>query len=223
MSDLARTTAPEPANPGSRAIAILVITALAIVGFTLRSAPKVADCVAGLKTAYCDYYWLRSGILWHICGSLAAVSIGLLQLCLGITGRAKLVHRVLGRAYLIVVALGGTGSLLLLSSLPEPANEPYRYGLISATIAWLTTAGLGYRAAKNRNFAVHRRWMTRSFVIAMLFVIFRSIDRSVRVIDPVWFEVHGDELENVLAWAAWCFPLLLLEVYHRQSRRAPQR
>ena len=200
-----------PGNRNSRTIALFAITAIAIVGFSLRSVPKLADCALGLKSAYCDYYWFRPGILWHIGGSFAAVSIALLQIWLGITGRARAVHRVLGRAYLIVVAVGGIGSLLLLSTLPEPANEPYRYGLISATVAWLVTAGLGYRAAKNRNLIRHRRWMTRSFAIAMLFVVFRSIDRSIRVVDPAWFEVHGDELENVLAWAAWCVPLILLE------------
>jgi uncharacterized membrane protein YozB (DUF420 family) len=200
-----------PGNRSSRTIALLAITAIAIVGFSLRSVPKIADCVLGLNSAYCDYYWFRPGILWHIGGSFAAVSIALLQIWLGITGRARAVHRVLGRAYLIMVAVGGIGSLFLLSTLPEPANEPYRYGLISATVAWLVTTGLGYRAAKNRNFIRHRRWMTRSFAIAMLFVVFRSIDRSIRVVDPAWFEVHGDELENVLAWAAWCVPLILLE------------
>ncbi len=218
MSDTADTAPSAHVNRRSRAIAILVITALAIVGFALRSVPALTDCVAGLDTEYCNAYWFRPGFLWHICGSLLAVSIGLVQLWLGITGRARAVHRVLGRAYLIVVAAGGIGSLFLLSTLTEPANEPYRYGLVAATIAWLVTAGLGYRAARNRDFALHRRYMTRSFVISMLFVIFRSIDRSVPLIAPDWFRVNGDALENVLAWAAWCVPLLLLEIYHVRSR-----
>jgi uncharacterized membrane protein len=219
MSDVARTAMWRPVNPRARVIAILAITGIAIVGFSLRSTPALAKCVAGTQTAYCDYYWFRPGFLWHIGGSLAAASIGLVQIWLGITGRARAMHRLLGRAYLVMVVSGGTGSLLLLCTLPEPANEPYRYGLISATVAWMLTAGLGFRAARLRHFAVHRQWMTRSFVIAMLFVIFRSIDRSVRVFNPDWFAANGDALENVLAWATWCVPLLLLEIYHRQARR----
>ncbi len=124
MSEIARNAAWMRVNPSSRTIAILVITGLAIVGFSLRSVPSLFNCIAGMKTSYCDYYWFRPGFLWHIGGALAAVSIGLLQIWLGITGHARALHRVLGKVYLVVVASAGIGSLFLLSTLPEPGVEP---------------------------------------------------------------------------------------------------
>src|SRR3974390_1282992 len=68
-------------------------------------------------TTYGDFWPRRWGLVTHIAGGVTAISAGLVQLWLGLTGRIGALHRSLGRVYVnpIILGSGGASSLALSS------------------------------------------------------------------------------------------------------------
>lgn len=88
-------------------------------------------------------------------------------------------------------------------------------GAALATLAILTaaTTALGWRAAVNRRFAEHRRWMQRSYVLLFSAIVIRMIGGAA--------EVAGVEGTYPYAvWISWLAPLAILELWRISSSRA---
>jgi hypothetical protein len=58
-----------------------------------------------------------------------------------------------------------------------------------------------------RQFAAHREWMIRSYVVTFAFALFRFLEH-INVDGSLGDEVHS----VMLVWVAWAVPLLLVEV-----------
>ncbi|MCF7547849.1 DUF2306 domain-containing protein [Pseudonocardia sp. WMMC193] len=134
-------------------------------------------------------------------------------------------HRWVGRVYLF----GGVfpGGIVVLGVSPVSTT-----GLASAAgntilaLLWLGTAWAGWRAARERRFADHRRWMIRS--VALTFSI---------VVNRVWIGVYlglfalASPLDDatVLAagaasvWSSWIVNLLVAEWWLLRPKRARAR
>ena len=82
-------------------------------------------------------------------------------------------------------------------------------GLGSLAVATAVCVALGWRAAVQRRFADHRRWMLRTFVLLCSAVVIRMIGglASVLEFDAPW-------LYPVSTWVSWLAPLLVLESMH---------
>ena len=66
------------------------------------------------EASFDPYYWPRRWILLpHVAGGLTAISTGLVQLWLGLTGRTGKLHKKLGRIYVGAIAVGVPAGLLL--------------------------------------------------------------------------------------------------------------
>ena len=84
-----------------------------------------------------------------------------------------------------------------------------------------TTVALGWRAAVKRQFAVHRRWMWRCFLLLCSTVVLRLTAGLVTVtgIQATW-------IDPLSAWASWLVPLAVSElggVVKRATRAMPQK
>ena len=78
-----------------------------------------------------------------------------------------------------------------------------------------TTVALGWRAAVQRQFQAHRRWMSRCFVLLCSAVVLRLVVGFATVVgvNSMWFD-------PVVSWASWLVPLATLEMITLLSRRA---
>jgi len=157
------------------------------------------------EPSYSPYFWPRRfGLLLHISGGAVAISTGLVQLWLGLTGRTHSLHRRLGRLYVVGVAAGIVGGTYLAATIPGPFA--YSSGLLALNLAWLATTGMAYLAIRRGVVSQHRAWMIRSYTVTFAFVFFRL------VADTLSSRVAVPDFTSALAWGCWAVPLLVAEV-----------
>ena len=165
--------------------------------------------------SFTPYYWPRRyGLLLHICGGTLAIIVGLVQIWLGLTGRTRALHRNFGRLYVLAVSVGSAGAFYMAATFPPPPAPSYASGLWGLGIAWGTTTWMGYRAARRGDFAAHRSWMIRSYVVTFGFVMLRLIQDALMALGLA----NEDDSVAVAAWLCWTVPLALTEVVFRWPR-----
>ena len=160
------------------------------------------------------------GLRFHIGVTAIAIIVAPWQFARKLRDRFPVVHRTMGRTYLVAGFLGiGTGAAIALGS---------AQGLVAGTgflclgLAWLTVTAVAYRMILARDFEAHRRWMLRSFAL-----IFGAV--TLRIYLPVSFALGLEFATSypVIAWLAWVPNLLVMEwwirreIPHRQPERVP--
>lgn len=202
-------------KPRWQLIAVLACLAAAALWFIEHNALRYLSYDAA---TYDDLWPRRYGLIPHIAGGLLAISVGLVQIWLGLTARTGVIHRTLGRIYLGGVALGSAGGFYLALTTVDPATLAYRSGLFFLSTAWVLTASMAYLAVRRHSLEQHREWMLRSYVVTFAFVSFRLADKLY-----AYFGGKADaDFWAMLAWACWCLPLLAAEplLQLRRLRRA---
>jgi uncharacterized membrane protein len=113
-----------------------------------------------------------SVLVVHIFAATVALVLGPLQFMPRIRRRRR-VHRTIGRVYLLAGVL--PSALAAIPVAVWSGNALTQTGLITASVLWLVTGGLAYRAARRRDFAAHRAWMTRNYALTFLAVTARVL------------------------------------------------
>lgn len=88
-------------------------------------------------------------------------------------------------------------------------------GLGSLAIVTAACVALGWRAAVQRRFADHRRWMLRTFILLCSAVVIRIIGglASVLEFDAAW-------VYSASCWMSWLLPLLVFESWQVVGQRS---
>jgi uncharacterized membrane protein len=170
--------------------------------------------------SYSDYYWpRRAGLIPHLAGGMLAISVGLVQIWLGLTNRVSTLHRVLGKVYGAGVLVGSLGGFYM--ALTIPGHLAYSAGLFTLCIAWVLTTSMALYAIRTRRVEQHREWMLRSYTVTFAFVTYRLGSTWLRRWIHVPEDLVADDLDTLLAWACWAIPLLFLEplIQLRSMRR----
>lgn len=154
---------------------------------------------------YGPYFWPRRWwLVMHIAGGVTALTVGLVQLWLGLTNRTAALHRALGKLYVGVIAVGSIAGFYLAATIP--GNPPYAAGLFFLCVAWVVTTSMAVFAIRRRNVPQHREWMMRSYAVTFAFVTFRfGVDMLISQ------GLQPGDAQAIMAWACWALPLLLLE------------
>jgi uncharacterized membrane protein len=208
-------------TPGDRASARrpLPLAGMLLIGLALAIwfLNRDATQYLTLKAAnFTPYYWPRRfGLLLHITGGFLALTVGLIQVWLGLTGRTTRLHRNLGRLYLLGVVVGSAGAFYLAVTFPPPPAPLYASGLWVLGIAWVTTTSRAYLAVRRGDIAAHRAWMIRSYVVTFGFVTLRVIQSALMAFGIA----NEDDSVSVAAWLCWTVPLALTEIFLRSHSR----
>ena len=188
----------------SRAFVITALAALALLAgwFIQRSA---LPYLAMSPDHYGPYFWLRRWwLVLHIAGGITALTIGLVQLWLGLTNRTTTLHRALGKTYVGAILFSSIAGFYL--ALTIHGNAPYASGLFFFCVAWVITTSMAVIAIRRRAVPQHREWMMRSYAVTFAFVTFRF------GVDTLASQgVAVSDAQGIMAWACWALPLLLLE------------
>lgn len=156
-------------------------------------------------------------IVIHLALALLIMCAGSLQLVPQIRRRLPIVHRVVGRSYITAALLISVGGLYLVwvrgtvGDLAQHLGSTLNAGLI------VTFGALAWRAARARDFARHRRWALRLFLVASGVWFFRVGLMAVLLVfrRPVGFDMHtftGPFL-TALTFGESLVPLLVLQLY----------
>jgi uncharacterized membrane protein len=206
---------PEGTRLRALLLGLALLTAAAGIGWFVRR-----DAVPFLTLdpeQFTPYYWpRRQSLLLHIGGGFLALTTGLVQVLLGLTGRTRRAHRWLGRLYLAAVASAALSALYLVTTIPLSA---YSTGLLGLALCWLVTGSMGYRAVRRGDLAEHRAWMLRSYVVTFGFVSLRVIQNI--IMGMGWAD--EDTSVAIAAWLCWLVPLVIAEPLIRAQRLAPVR
>ena len=201
--------APTSRARGSNLLLIVVEAALALALLWFVS-QKMHYVTNYSLASYSDYFWpRRAGLVLHLAGGAVAITAGLVQIWLGLTGRTSALHRVLGKVYGTGVLIGSVGGFYL--ALTIPAHLPYKVGLLGLNVAWLLTTGMAIYAIRTRRIQQHREWMLRSYTVTFAFVTYRLVSAWLRSWIHVADDPIADDIDTLMAWACWAVPLVLAE------------
>lgn len=144
----------------------------------------------------------------HMLGGTTMLFLGGINLWIGATRRQFRFHRLVGRSYLVGGAIGAGAAIWMTLGPWHKSDASVVFtntsvSLATLALAWLGCASMGWRAARNRRFDVHRDWMIRSYVLVWSFVFCRIASRVTHLGD-----LGGGE---AFIWLSWVAPFLLCE------------
>ena len=162
-------TRPEPTStpPAGRQrrrwpLVTLVVVSLAVLGYMLSAyvPPEMSTSRVPVQGNVTQYVLL----VGHIGTATVATLAGLAQFWPWLRTRHPRVHRWTGRVYFFL-GVFPSSVLAIPVALMAPFGVPNQAGLLLVDAAWLATAVAGYRAARQRRFTDHRRWMIRNYAL----------------------------------------------------------
>jgi uncharacterized membrane protein len=143
----------------------------------------------------------RHFLIPHTLAGIFALSIGPINFSSRIRQRHLQLHRVLGRIYVISVFVGSFTGIAL------AAGRPGLPGTSMQAAAWMVCTTAALIAARNRQIAVHRQWMARSYAVTFTFVSSRVLN----LWPPYWSHL-GDVLSAVGVIAFTLASLLIVDL-----------
>lgn len=154
-----------------------------------------------------DYQWVYA----HIFGSALALAIGPMQFSLRLRSSRPLLHRWLGRTYLLVgVLVGGLAGLVLAAH--AFGGVPAKLGFGCLAVLWLYTGTRAFLAIRAGNVANHRRWMIRNFSLT-----FAAVTLRLWLPGSMALQFSFEQAYPVIAWLCWVPNLAFAElVLHRE-------
>jgi len=135
-----------------------------------------------------------------LCGTFALLA-GPLQFSSRFRQRHLKLHRVLGRMYFVSVIIGAFTGIALAT------GRPGLPGTSMQGAAWIVCTTAAVIAARNRQIAVHRQWMARSYAVTVTFVSSRVLN-----LVPAYWSHLGDVLSAVGVIAFTLASILLVDL-----------
>ena len=157
---------------------------------------------------YSSGYFL--GFYAHIASAPLALLCGTIQMSRTVRIHRPGMHRMLGRIYVaLVLCLMAPGGLIMATRAFGGASSILCFALISILAWWFTLAG--WRAALQRDYAAHGRWMARSYVMICSAIMLRLIHYFLQPL-----ELDRTLTYQLAAWLSWVPTLVALEMSFRQ-------
>jgi uncharacterized membrane protein len=143
----------------------------------------------------------RHLLIPHTLAGTLALLIGPLQFSTRFRQRHLKLHRVLGRIYVVSVFVGSFTGIAL------AAGRPGLPGTSMQAAAWMVCTTAAFVTARNRQIAVHRQWMARSYAVTFTFVSSRVLN-----LWPRYWSHLGDVLSAVGVIAFTLASLLIVDL-----------
>lgn len=175
-----RAAAPSRLSSKTILWIILGLAFLSVIPFT--EFPILHDKTGPFAVYRARLFHDRFLLFPHALGGIIAMVIGPLQFSSRIRQKHLKLHRILGRVY-VISALTAAGVALILTQ----GN-----GLEIATYVqaglWIICTLTAFLTARNRQIAIHRQWMVRSYAVTFTFV-------GVRLLDfwPAWINMTTEQ------------------------------
>jgi uncharacterized membrane protein len=143
----------------------------------------------------------RHLLIPHTLSGTIALLTGPIQFSTRFRQRHLQFHRVLGRIYVVCVFVGSFTGIAL------AAGRPGFPGTTMQAAAWMVCTTAAFITARNRQIAVHRQWMARSYAVTFTFVSSRVLN-----LVPAYWSHLGDVLAAVGVIAFTLASILLVDL-----------
>ncbi len=186
------------------AVVVLRVTAGIVLGSLDYFPPDFnADFLRGREaTFFGSYQW---AFYPHVVVGPLTMLLGLLLVSTAFRTRWPQWHRRLGRLQVLCVlgVIAPSGLWMACYTQTGP------FGMASFVLQSVLTgvcAALGWRAAVQRRFAIHRRWMLRTFALLLSAIVLRVLAGTATLFGygPAWFD-------PLAIWLSWTLPLAVIE------------
>jgi uncharacterized membrane protein len=191
-----------PSSTGSRFKTILWVSLGLITLFVFITSEVL------LVTDYPMYHAYRLQVIAdrhllipHTLAGTLALLIGPINFSSRIRQRHLQLHRILGRVYVISVFVGSFTGIAL------AAGRPGLPGTSMQAAAWMVCTTAAFVTARNRQIAVHRQWMARSYAVTFTFVSSRVFN-----LVPAYWSHLGDVLSAVGVIAFTLASILIVDL-----------
>jgi uncharacterized membrane protein len=191
-----------PSSAGSRFKTILWVS----LGITVLFVFITSELL--LITDYPMYHAYRLQVIAdrhllipHTLAGTIALLAGPIQFSTRFRQRHLQFHRVLGRIYVVCVFVGSFTGIAL------AAGRPGFPGTSMQAAAWMVCTTAAFITARNRQIAVHRQWMARSYAVTFTFVSSRVLN-----LVPAYWSHLGDVLAAVGVIAFTLASILLVDL-----------
>jgi uncharacterized membrane protein len=162
--------------------------------------------------------WYFPVLLAHIAFASIAMVTACLQIWPWLRRHHPVVHRRAGRVYVLAGVLPAGTAALLIGSI-SPFGPLTRVSDLLLGVLWISCTLAGIRAARQRRFGDHRRWMVRSFALTMS-IITNRVTGAVGslVLSPQLDTTFGGSeialgqtIAGISSWLGWVTALLLAQ------------
>jgi uncharacterized membrane protein len=139
----------------------------------------------------------------HALAALAALLIGPFQFSQRFRQRHLARHRIVGRVYVGAVFIASTAAFVL--NMHDTDGMAWANGTMASV--WFLCTLCALLSARNRHIAVHRQWMTRSYVFTLNFIFARVLNPI-----PAYFNMSQANFARLLFFFTVCY-LFFTDVY----------
>jgi uncharacterized membrane protein len=143
----------------------------------------------------------RHLLIPHTLAGTFALLIGPVNFSSRIRQRHLTLHRVLGHIYVVSVFVGSFTGIAL------AWGRPGLPGTSMQAAAWMVCTTAAFLTARNRQIAVHRQWMARSYAVTFTFISSRVLN-----LVPAYWSHLGDVLSAVGVIAFTLASLLIVDL-----------
>lgn len=191
-------------SPLARVLARLVwgLAALLAVAFASHAAARF---LVFTQASYGPLWVNRHALLVHFVFGAVALLVGLAQFSSGLRARRPDIHRWTGRIYLSAVAVSVVAAWYM--AFHSVVGWMMGVATFVLGLGWALATGMGWLAILRRQYAAHREWMIRSYVLTFAFVFFR-----IMAVSPLFADASLPQRFPTLLWLSFTVPLMFTEV-----------
>lgn len=132
----------------------------------------------------------------HLVGGIIALLAAPWQFFGGWRARHVTAHRLIGTTYFLACVLSGMAGIHM--AMNSPFGPVAGLGLGVLGVCWVVTVGLGVADALRGRYAMHRRWMIRSFALTLAALTLRLYLNIFLVVGVDFVTAF-----SIAAWLAW--------------------
>ena len=149
----------------------------------------------------------------HLLGGAVALVCGPWQFRAALRDAYPRIHRLVGRVYVLAVAVGGLGGLAM--AVVSDGGYVTHFGFGMLAISWLFTLAVAFRAIRRRDFNTHRAWMIRNFSLTFAAVTLRLYLAAAGAAGIPFLTAY-----RVISWLAWVPNLMVVEWFLQRETRS---
>ncbi|RSM90463.1 DUF2306 domain-containing protein [Kibdelosporangium aridum] len=194
----------------------LGFVAAAFIAFSLP--PYLTGDRAQSRVQQPEFTWHYPLLVVHVIFASVAMITCVLQVWPWLRTRYPHVHRLSGRIYVFGGVLPAGLTAFAIGVITPFGPAALASGMVMAPL-WLIFTYKGYRAARQRLFVDHRKWMIRSFALTMSIITNRiwGVVFTISLMPQLETTFHGDDKlltyssAGATTWLGWVIPLLIAE------------